>query len=98
MNVTSLWDGRLGRGKLGLSSGCSQADGLGLRWDREDALEGRSPSRAMLSGTRPPALPRPGNLPHCLRKLGGLRGPSEPTQLNFRGFSPSLLQVWASSQ
>lgn len=26
MNVTSLWDGRLGRGKLGLSSGCSQAD------------------------------------------------------------------------
>lgn len=85
--------------KLRLNSGCGQAEGLGPPCCWEDVLVGRGHSQGHAEGgpgAALPATPRIG--PICLGKLGGLRGPSAPTRLNFRGFSSSLLQVWASSQ
>lgn len=101
MKVTSLQDGRLGPEKAEVElGGCGWAEGLGLQSCRGDALwAGEAVAAARPREEARPLCPStPWTGPICPQKLVGSKGPCKGTQLNFRGFSVSLLQVWASSQ
>lgn len=77
----------------------SDSEGLGVQGCRGDAL-GRCGGEAAVATPRDvcQASPHPMKRPHLPSETGGSRGPCKGTGLNFRGFSASLLQVWASSQ